>query len=369
MPQGLNATASVSENVTSLLTAEQVLSRWVCDMQVYVHAIRTLKYHLPKSAEVVEKATRDLSDQFRQLADGASTQSQQMKTILSIADSLEMGDKRISLQEFTTLFSDTLKDSIEKILFVSKRSITMVYMLDEAMENLASIEKFLTDIQKINKKVNLLSLNAAIEAVQAGSAGKGFNVVASEVKEVSQHVRELASHMRGEIEKVNVSVKAGYDVLKDVATTDMTQNIEAQDKLNVLLQSLIKQNETFSQVLAEGAKTSDVISNSIGGMIMHMQFQDRNTQCIENSITALDHMEATITQLIEMSRPYLSDDAIRLNDTLACELTDQLKLSAFSQIFNSSIKGENLEAIHYSPVADNFVEKGDDDDDDNIDLF
>lgn len=325
-------------------SAESVLLRWTQEMTAHLHAIRVLKYHLPASAQAVEKATRDLSEQFQSLASGAGVQSQQMRQILEIADSLEMGEERISLKDFTQLFSNTLTDSIEKILFVSKRAITMVYMLDEAMENLSSIEHFLDDIQQINKKANLLALNATIEAVQAGSSGKGFKVVASEVKDVSTHVRNLAMHMRSEIEKVTVSVKAGYEVLKDVATTDMSQNLVAQDKLSVLLQSLIKQNETFSDILRDGASTSELISKSIGNMVMHMQFQDRNSQCIENSLIALTLMEESIESLLEASRSFLPAGAVIEDSELYTIIPKRFRLSAFSQSFHDSVAGMPLEA-------------------------
>ncbi len=340
-----------------------MIERWVKVMEVYMHAVDTLKYQLPQSSTMVENATKDLSNQFSTLAAGAAEQSQHMARIVKMADSLELGDSRISLMEFTQLFSTTLSDSIEKILYVSKRAITMVYTLDEAITSLASIEGFLKDIQAINKQTNLLALNATIEAVRAGEAGKGFAVVASEVKDVSSQVRMMAGNMRDQIAKVSKSVGAGYEVLKDVATTDMSQNMEAQEKLGLLLKSMMKQNHEFSNILSDSAKATDAISSTISGMVMNMQFQDRSSQVVQNSVNLLAHMEKTVGEMMAESKPLLG--AAPAPDTkFADEVAGQFRLSAFVQTFRNSLAGLPLDA---APPAPPVGAKGGSDDD--IELF
>ena len=325
-----------------------MLAQWVSTMKVYLHGVRVLKAQLPKSSGMVEEATKHLSQQFSTLAAGAREQSEHMARIVALSGTLELGDSRISLTEFTELFSTTLSDSIEKILYVSKRAITMVYMLDEAISSLASIETFLKDIQTINRQTNLLALNATIEAVRAGEAGKGFAVVASEVKGVSEHVKALADNMRDQIAKVSKSVSAGYEVLKDVATTDMSQNMVAQEKLGILLKSMMKQNTEFTGILSDSATATDAISNTISGMVMNMQFQDRNSQFIQNSLSMLSHMESTVNALITVCTPKLNSSALE-DGALAEDVAAQFRLSEFAQMFHNSLKGAPLDAV--APLA------------------
>ena len=61
-------------------------------------------------------------------------------------------------------------------------------MAIEDSKQVEEIYKFSTDIMKIAKQTNLLSLNAAIEAARAGESGKGFTVVAGEVREISRGI-------------------------------------------------------------------------------------------------------------------------------------------------------------------------------------
>jgi methyl-accepting chemotaxis protein len=324
-----------------------LLTQWISTIETYSHAINVLKTQLPKTAQLVESSTKGISDQFVDLAKGASVQSDQVKKIIDMAGTLEMGDQRITLQEFTQLFSKTLGDSLNQILYVSKQAISMVYQLDEAMTNLASIESFVKDIQTINKQANLLALNATIESVRAGEAGKSFGVVAHEVKQVSAQISNLSTNMRQRITAVTQSVRSGYKTLQEVATTDMTENIMAQEKLNLLMDSMMKQNTKFSSVLNDSAQASEELARTISGMVVGMQFQDRTTQYIENSVNLLSDMQQSIAKLKNDSSgliPELVD--VSHDKALASHISSQFKLSEFAQMFNDSLEGKPLNAIN-----------------------
>lgn len=356
-----NGKSSKSDGIALLMT------QWISTIETYSHAINVLKTQLPKTAQLVESSTKGLSDQFVDLAKGASEQSDQVKKIIDMAGTLEMGDQRISLQEFTQLFSKTLGDSINQILFVSKQAISMVYQLDEAMKNLASIEGFVKDIQTINKQANLLALNATIESVRAGEAGKSFGVVAGEVKQVSAQISQLSSNMRQRISAVTQSVRSGYKTLQEVATTDMTENIMAQEKLNLLMDSMMKQNTRFSSVLNESAQASEKLSRTISGMVVGMQFQDRTTQYIDNSVNLLSDMQKSIEKLKGDSERLIPElSAVTHDKELASHVFNQFKLSEFAQMFNDSLEGKPLNAINGHAKEGNFPAQADAD---NVELF
>lgn len=343
-----NGKASVADSVAALLM------RWISTTSTYMHGLAVLKHQLPLSAQRVESSTKALSDQFLDLAKGAQFQSEQLQQIVSMAGSLQIGNERISIQEFTELFSGTLSDSINKILLVSKRAMTMVYMLDEAMNSLKTIETFVKDIQAINKQANLLALNATIESVRAGEAGKGFSVVANEVKTVSGQIRKLSTEMQTRIKTVSDSVRGGYDVLKEVATTDMSSNMVAQEKLSLLLDSLIKQNDEFGTVLNESARATEQISKTISNMTVGVQFQDRNSQYIDNSVQFIEQLETSISDLrreSEMFIPALA--ATDINKELSEHIAGRFRLSEFEQMFRNSLAGKPLLASEDNASAMN----------------
>lgn len=242
---------------------------------------------LPESAKNVERATYDLSDRFKKLAENSTVQTKMIHDLISNVGYIELDGSKISIDEFIELFNKTLDDSISKILFVSKQALSMVYSMDDAIKNLKEIEIFSKQIQKITMQSNLLALNALIESARAGEAGAGFSVVANEVKMLSSEIATLSDSMNTLTRAIMKSMMNGFNILKEMATTDMNENIMAKDKLELLMQGLKNQSEKSMCVMKNSAVASEEISMSMHRMIMDLQFQDRNTQVIENSVEML----------------------------------------------------------------------------------
>ena len=279
---------------------------------------------LPLSAELVEQNTIDLSNKFKKLAEGAQSQSDILHQVIELANNLSYDGKKIPLVDFSKLLSGVLSDTISKILHVSKMAISMVYSLDEAIASLSEIEQFTGRIQTINKQTNLLAMNAKIEAARAGEAGQGFAVVANEVRHVSKEINALAAEMYTNIEKVSTSVRSGYAILQEVATTDMSDNINAKEKLDGLMQALLNQNDSFRTILQDSADASHALSQTISGMTMTMQFQDRNSQLVHNSLNAIREVEKQI-QLLERTDIEEEDALEIVRKTLAVFTLSELK--------------------------------------------
>lgn len=103
-------------------------------------------------------------------------------------------------------------------------SSEMIELSSESTSNLTelqnknqSIQSIVKTIQDIASTTNLLALNASIEAARAGDAGRGFSVIAQEVKKLSQKVHESAENIRNDLQAVTTdidNVVAGNDYLK-----------------------------------------------------------------------------------------------------------------------------------------------------------
>lgn len=131
-------------------------------------ALQMLMKLLPEASKNVEHASQDLTVRFKTLAENSATQGDMVQALLATIGTLEINGKRVPLDEFIALFSKTLDDAINKLLFISKKALTMVYSMDDAIKNLHEIEKFSKKIQELTKQSNLLALNATIEAQRAG---------------------------------------------------------------------------------------------------------------------------------------------------------------------------------------------------------
>ena len=278
-------------------------------------ALRMLMELLPESALKVEDASRDLTTRFKTLAESALTQSDTVQALTDNIGTIALDEKQVTLDEFISIFRKTLDDSVAKMLFVSKKALSMVYNMDDAIKNLHEIEKFSEKIQAITKQSNLLALNALIEASRAGEAGKGFGVVANEVKTLSAEIATLSENMRTRTDMIITSVVSGFEVLKEVATTDMSDNIQAKDTLESLMQGLVRQSEQSMQVMSESAATSRGMSDSIQGMIVDLQFQDRNSQVMENSVAVIGHFLELFEDILSKEKALLQSGELVADET------------------------------------------------------
>lgn len=274
-----------------------LLSKWLSTMEVHSHALDALTLELPKTAQNIDDVNDKISQQFANIGDAIKQQNTNIQQISELIDHFNVGNEQVTIKEFGDLFSSILGDSITQILFVSKRAVSMVYMLDEAMSNIAAIETFVGDINSITKKDNLLALNASIEAVNAGGASKGFSIVADEMKQVSENISALAKSINQRIGNVNQSVKDGYGVLHDVATTDLTKTVEAQSKLTALMNGMIEQKNKLSNAFKVSEDNSKKIAGEIASVNSSLQSQKNSTQYIGSSVRVLNYISQSIATL------------------------------------------------------------------------
>ncbi len=321
-------------------------------------ALELLESLLPEAALEVERASCDLTERFKTLAASATTQSELVQSLLSAIGSIDLDDRKITLHEFTDLFSSTVDDAIGKLLFVSKKAIEMVYGMEDALKDLNEIERFSQEVQKITKQTKLLALNANIEAARAGEAGRGFAVVADEVKSVSQQVAELSEAMSARTSAIMKNVSKSYGVLKEVATIDMNANLEAKDTLNALMQGLTQQNQKTIEVMRSSADTSREIAQSIQGMVVNLQFQDKNTQIMDNAVRIVNKC----LSLFDFCRRFDRRDT-SLIQRMADSILAVITLGEIRQRYATKMRDDNF-LPDIAIVASNASANAD-----NIDLF
>lgn len=305
-------------------------------------ALKMLTTLLPDAAKDVETASHDLTARFKTLAESAGSQGEMVQALLSTIGTIEVGDKRLPLDEFIAMFSKTLDDAISKLLFVSKKALSMVYSMDDAIKNLHEIENFSKKIQALTKQSNLLALNATIEAQRAGEVGKAFSVVASEVKTLSKEVATLSEDMRTRTNIIMKSVVEGFNVLKEVATTDMNSNIMAKDTLESLMQGMVKQSGESMNVMRQSAGTSKDISQSIQGMIVNLQFQDRNTQITDNAVGIIRHCLEVFEDILNKERAMMAHGTLMADMPAVQQAIDAVA----SSIKLGDIRQKYMEILH-----------------------
>jgi methyl-accepting chemotaxis protein len=164
-------------------------------------------------------------------------------------------------------------------------------------------------------------------------------VVADEVKSLSQEITTLSEEMERKIGDIVKSVNASHKTLQEVATIDMTENIMVRDQIDGMMQGILQQNQELTTVLNEAAASSRQTSTAISGMVMSIQFEDKVSQIIGNTMQVLSVLEQ-ITNGYQAVAHRSLPEGVRLEiDAELCDrITKSFKLSEYNKLFLNNLQ-------------------------------
>lgn len=274
-----------------------LLQRWMSLASMQQRVIESLVSEIVGTSAFVETEAEALSGRFQRLAFSAEQQTARVESLTNLAKGIEVEGEQVPIETIAGLLEGTLSDVVAKILMLSKDSMAMVYALDGLSKNVVQVEKCMVHLNRINKTTNMLALNARIEAERAGTAGMAFRVVAGEVQELSKATESLSREMQTEIGTVTNGIVEGQATLQRVATIDMSENIMAKDRLEVLMSALINRSDNLSSIVSDAVREAALISADVDGMVTGIQFQDRTRQRLEHVVDTLQVLGQALEEI------------------------------------------------------------------------
>ncbi|NOI60254.1 methyl-accepting chemotaxis protein [Vibrio coralliilyticus] len=138
-------------------------------------------------------------------------------------------------------------------------------IISELESNTQSINQILSTIREIAEQTNLLALNAAIEAARAGEQGRGFAVVADEVRVLSQRTHGSTEEIRSMIETLQNNTKLAVNSMESstaLAGTSVDYAQQAYESLNTITSAITEINDMALQI-ASAAEEQRAVSEDI----------------------------------------------------------------------------------------------------------
>lgn len=276
-----------------------------------------VRQYLPQLSVYIEEQASLIVTEFKTLVSETLEHSQRLQTVIELAQHIEMDGKKVQFEQSVEVLYEPLAEAIEKILDVSKLSMTMVVNIGNAADNITRMENSIEQVQALTKQTNMLAMNTQIEAARAGESGNSFRIIAQEVKALSERISKVSTDIKREVNSVAGSVRKSSALVDSLAHYDMTENMQLRDKVGELIDSIMAQNKGFSELLFEASEASERTAKAIQKLIVGIQFQDRSSQVIGDLCCLLDQVIDSAGQV----------DVSAIDEEMVAKVTGALKLS------------------------------------------
>lgn len=212
---------------------------------------------------------------------------------------------------FATKTSDTLRQFVESVVANSKTAMSLVEMTDQMGAQMREVRGMLGEIEGIAKQTNLLALNAAIEAARAGEAGRGFAVVADEVRDLSGRTNHFSQQIRTSLTSIQGTIAATESAINQMAAQDMTFALTSKGDVEQAMADIETMNGRNANVLGELNAIADQVEGTVNKAIVSLQFQDMVTQLLGHVTRRLELLDEVVNDEKRMAQAlHDSDDPV-----------------------------------------------------------
>ena len=211
-------------------------------------------------------------------------------------------------EEQATQGQRNIQSSLKQIEQLSGTINQAVDVIQNLAQESTQIGGVLEVIRSIADQTNLLALNAAIEAARAGEQGRGFAVVADEVRLLAQRTQKSTAEIHSMIERLQSNSEAAVKVINEsshASQLTVEQATQAGESLNLITQSLCNLTSLNSSIASATLQQSHVVEDINQNVTQAAGLANSNSAAAEQSSNAsrdLSALAAKLSRLLEQFR-------------------------------------------------------------------
>ncbi|WP_138090981.1 methyl-accepting chemotaxis protein [Halalkalibacterium halodurans] len=286
---------------------------------------------LSASSEEVSRSSEQISESIQQVASGSEKQSSGVNestlsleevssSVQQIAEaSVQITESANSTIEKAKEGGQSVENNVETMNKIHESVTDSVQITKMLAERSKEINNILDVITSIAEQTNLLALNAAIEAARAGEHGKGFAVVADEVRKLaessqhsSQQISEIVVEIQKEMDRTSTAMNGVMEEVKDGLTV--------ANETKTHFQEIIQSTNQVAEQIESMAATSEEISaevEQVSASFNEIAVIAENTSDSAQDVAAASEEQLATMEEVTSSAQYLSQMATDLRELLS----------------------------------------------------
>jgi methyl-accepting chemotaxis protein len=314
-------------------------------------SLENLVYEISNAISATATASSEISSSTQEMAAGSEEQSQQATEVAGAVE--EMTKTILESTKNASLAAESSKnygniakegghvvnqtiEGMNKIAEVVKRSAETVQALGKSSDGIGEIIQVIDDIAD---QTNLLALNAAIEAARAGEQGRGFAVVADEVRKLAERTTKATKEIAIMIKQIQKDTEG--------AVSSMEEGTKQVEKGRLLAD---RAGESLKQIIDGADKVVDVVSQ----LAVASEEQSSASEQISKSIEAISSVTEQSTagiQQIAKSAEDLSQLTLKLESLVARFRINEIEREKVTH--PSANKSGTIKSQHKSYLKEN----------------
>lgn len=271
-------------------------------------------------SENVSSASQELNAVMGETLKNAQDELQQVELISTALNelsstSMEVSDKAALAEEETRKAQQNVENG--QLMLDKNRELTQqidssitesAQIVDQLQQYSVEIGSVTDVITSISEQTNLLALNAAIEAARAGEAGRGFAVVADEVRNLASktqastvNIQEIISKLQGQADKANSNMERNVELIResvkaansiDSSFADISRAVESISELNAMVATAShEQHSVIEDVSRNTTHAYDLVQQNVAAANQTLQAANELSKMAETQKNELEYFK------------------------------------------------------------------------------
>jgi len=314
-----NSLANVARKLADGDTTAQASVRTKDELAVAIKAFNRMADNVHDLVKAVQQAADGVAQQTESVSELANATgeavaiqlqdtdaiTQSMQSLLALANEVAKSSHEVvtalaQATEYTEQGRKTLLNTNEATAELGKEIEGSVTVINQLSQQSESINQVLDVIKSIAEQTNLLALNAAIEAARAGEQGRGFAVVADEVRSLAQRTHESTEEIQTTISRLQQGVKDAVEAMQrseEKAERTISESAKLDQALRQIIDTVEKirqQNSNTERAADEQLQVADDINQRLRSIGENASQSDNN---VRNTVQATERLAEYVQRL------------------------------------------------------------------------